>query len=290
MIVGLFVYMDDFYGWDYRDNMVFYYGWWWFGQPVKLLWFWEDILCPFDNEKQKHSQQLKIISFWVNIKDGSISLPPSSITDIVEKINQFISTPNQKPLLQDWQCLMGHLNWLLNVLPWGHPAPLELYHKISEKSLPSHGIFINAEVKSNLMWLASIIPRLIRARFVNSSQWVNSEADLVVWTDASLHLALSSVYGNNRFIYQLHECPLNINIDIFFLEFLAIMSMIHHIGSFTLPPKHVLIFTDSLDAVAVFNSLYANETIHNGPLLGVASVILHTGIDLQQNIQADLLS
>jgi hypothetical protein len=49
--------------------------------------------------------------------------------------------------------------------------------------------------------------------------------------------------------------------------------------------------------VAVFNSLRTNETIHNGPLLGVASVILRTGIDLRvrhiegkYNIRPDLLS
>jgi hypothetical protein len=75
------------------------------------------------------------------------------------------------------------------------------------------------------------------------------------------------------------------------------MSAIHHIASFALPPKQLLLFTDSLDAVAVFNSLHVNETIHNGPLLGVASVILHTRIDVRvchiegkQNIWPDLLS
>jgi hypothetical protein len=79
--------------------MIFYHRQWWPGQQVKLLHFWEYISCSFDDEKQKHGRQLKIIGFWVNIEDGSISLPPSSIIDIVEKINQFLSTPNWKPLL-----------------------------------------------------------------------------------------------------------------------------------------------------------------------------------------------
>jgi hypothetical protein len=118
-----------------------------------------------------------------------------------------------------------------------------------------------------------------------------------MWMDVSLHLALSFVYSDNAFVYQLHECPPNTKINIFFLELVAIMSVIHHVASFTSPPKHLLIFTDSLDAVAVFNSLRTNENIHNGPLLGVASVILQTGIDLQVrhiegkiNIWPDLLS
>jgi hypothetical protein len=75
------------------------------------------------------------------------------------------------------------------------------------------------------------------------------------------------------------------------------MSVIHHVASFASLPKHLLIFTNSLDAVAVFNSLCTNETIHNCPLLGVASITLCTGIDLQVhyikgklNIWPDLLS
>ena len=114
--------------------------------------------------------------------------------------------------------------------------------------------------------------------------------------DASLCLALSFVYHNCGFVYQLRECPPNVKIDIFFLELVAIMSAIHHIGSFTSPPKCILLFTNSLDAVAVFNSLCANEAIHNSPLLGVASIILRTRIDFRvrhiegkQNIWADLL-
>ena len=72
----------------------------------------------------------------------------------------------------------------------------------------------------------------------------------------------------------------NFKKDIFFLELVAIMSAIHHIRFFASPPKHILLFTNSLDAMAVFNSLHANEAIHNSPLLGVASIILHTRIDL----------
>ena len=189
---------------------------------------------------------------------------------------------------------------ILRTLPFpdgGCPVLSELYHKTSGKSLSSRGVFINAEVKLNLLWLASITPRSIGIRFINSGQWIDSKADLVVWTDASLCLALSFVYHNCGFVYQLRECPPNVKINIFFLELVAIMSAIHHIGSFTSPPKCILLFTDSLGAMAIFNSLHANEAIHNGPLLGVASIILCTRIDLwvchiegKQNIWADLLS
>ena len=59
-----------------------------------------------------------------------------------------------------------------------------------------------------------------------------------------------------------------------------ILSAVHHAALFPHPPRRLLVWTDSLDAVGVFNSLHAAEAIHNGPLLRVADVILHSGIDL----------
>ena len=100
-ILDLYVYMDDYFGWDYEDQMIFYHGKLRPRRQVKLLQFWEYISCPFDDEKQKHGQELKIIGFWINIEHGTISLPPSSISDILNKINLFLSTPNCQPLLRD---------------------------------------------------------------------------------------------------------------------------------------------------------------------------------------------
>jgi hypothetical protein len=92
-------------------------------------------------------------------------------------------------------------------------------------------------------------------------------------------------------------CPPNITINIFFLELVAILSAIHHVASFPKPPHKLLIYTDSLDSVSVFNTLRANESLHNAPLLAVAGIILESGIDLRVrhipgklNIRADLLS
>ena len=73
--------------------------------------------------------------------------------------------------------------------------------------------------------------------------------------------------------------------------------MVHHLASIPTPPHCILVFTDSLDSVAVFNSLAASQTLHNGVLLAVARVILESSINLRvqhvigkDNIRADLLS
>ena len=252
---------------------------------------------PLKIKKQEHGNPLKIIGFWVDANQGSLSLPPSSLVDIVDKIKAFLATPNRKPTLREWQCLAGHLNWLLNVLPWARPALTALYHKTSGKTRPLGTVHLNAEVTSDLTWLSSIIPRSVGVCFLDDGIWDDSAADLEVWTDASLTLGMSFVYGNQGFMYGLKECPPGLKIDIFFLELVAIMSAIHHVASFPSPPHRLLIHTDSLDSVSVFNTLRVSEALHNGPLMAVAGIIIQSGIDLRirhipgkLNIRADLLS
>ena len=121
---------------------------------------------------------------------------------------------------------------------------------------------------------------------------------LTLWTDASERYGLSFVYSGNGFVYQLQSpMPGSPPIDIFFLELLAILSSIHHIAHFTHPPRRLLIFTDSLDSVAVLNTLQATETLHNSILLAIAEIMMKTNIDLRvhhiegkKNTRADMLS
>jgi hypothetical protein len=258
---------------------------------------WESISCPFEDQKQEHGEQLKIIGFWVNINLGTISIPPASIMDVVAKIQQFLETTNRRPRLGDWQHLASHLNWVLNVLPWWCPALSELYHKMSGKVHTLAGMHINVVIHSDLTWLASKITRSIGIHITGTGKWVDGAADIILWTDASLRLALLFVYAGNGFVYQLHLCPPGNKIDICFLELMAILSAIHHIALFDQLPHQILLFTDSLDSVAAFNSLGVSETLHNGPLLGVASIVLHSGVDIhvhhisgKDNLHADLLS
>jgi hypothetical protein len=179
-IVGLHVYMDNFFGWAHADDLILYHGQLRPHLQVQLLLFWEAIRCPFEDKKQEHGSPLKIIRFWVDINLGTISLAPSSVTNIQLKIDCFLATPSCQPILQDWLRLAGHLNWLLNVLPWGRPALTELYRKISGKTQSSCGVHINAEVKRDLMWLSEVIPTAIGVHFLDNGHWAEADADLVI--------------------------------------------------------------------------------------------------------------
>jgi hypothetical protein len=297
-IVDLHVYMDDFFSWDFKDECISFHNCLRPRRQVQLLLLWDFICCPYDDKKQEHGVTLKIIGFWVNSLIGSISLTPESISDIITKIESFIKTEDRQPPLRDWLKLAGHLSWMLNVLPWGRPALTELYRKTAGKLHNHAKIYLNATVIDNLSWLSRTIPTSIGIRFVDAGKWNEVDADLIMWTDASGKHGLSFVFAGNGFVYQRQSPKLgSSSVDIFFLEMLAILSGIHHVAHFAHPPRRLLIFTDSLDSVAVFNSLHTSESMHNSILLAVAEIILKTGIDLRvrhiegkKNIRADMLS
>jgi hypothetical protein len=297
-ILGLHVYMDDFFGWDFSDNCIWFHNQLRPRRQVQLLLLWDFISCPYEDKKQEHGNNLKIIGFWVDSLVGSISLSPDSIQDIISKIKQFINTCDRQPPLRDWLKLAGHLNWMLNVLPWGRPALTELYRKTAGKVHSCAKIYLNATVIDNLSWLATTIPDSIGVRFVDAGQWDDHAADFVLWTDASGKHGLGFVFAGNGFTYQLRPpSPGSPSVDIFFLELLAILSGVHYVVNLPKPPRRLLLFTDSLDSVAVFNSLRASEPVHNSVLLGVAELVLKSGIDLRvrhiegkKNVRADMLS
>lgn len=290
-VVGLHDYMNDFFGWDFKHNLVKFHGQMRPHRQVQLLIFWDLIGCPYDDKKQEHGVTLKIIGFWVDICSGSISLSPDSIDSMITSINEFLAQP--KPPLQNWQHLAAYLNWALNVLPWARPALTELYRKMSSKTIRYKGIPLNAEVKQDLNWFVNVAKECIGIRFVNAQLWSDFEADFVGWTDAC-DLGLAFVYAGNGYVYQLKTTS---GVDIFFRELLAIFCLIHHVASFKTPPHRILIHSDSMNCVAVLNSLAASQSSHNALLLAIADIVLRTGIDVRvkhisgvDNTMADLLS
>ena len=296
-IRSLHVYVDDFFGFDRANNLVFFRG---FRRPrdqVLFLVFWEHISCPFSDDKQLHGEDLKIIGFWVQINDGAISIPPSSTVDLQARISSFLSHPKRSPALRSWQQLAGHLNWSLNVFPYARPALTEVYRKTSGKVVPHSGIPFNAEVIENLNWFSRVLGTGSGVRFIDDGFWSEDEADIVVYTDASGKSGLSFVFSNRGFVHQLNDFVHNHSADIFFLELVAILSAVHHIANLPHPPKRILLFSDSLDSVQVFDSLRAEQPMHNAPLRAIAGILIATGLELRvrhiagkDNVAADLLS
>ena len=111
--------------------------------------------------------------------------------NVILNIDAFLSISSRHHLLREWQRLGGHLNWLLNILPWGQLALSELYQKTQGKNKPSAKFFPNATVQSDLWWLADTIPKAIGVRFLDEGLWPDLEADVTLWTDANLRDGLA---------------------------------------------------------------------------------------------------
>lgn len=296
-IVDLHDFMDDFFSWALASDLVIYKG---ISRPrsqTRLLMLWDEIGCPWKEKKQEFGTELKIIGFFVDINQGTLTLTDESISDVIATVRAFLAAPGRRPSLREWLRVGGHLNWVFNVLPLGRPALGEFYRKIAGKTIMGAGVALNAEVVRNLEWLIQVIPRAIGVHFVNATRWDDREADFVLWTDASLRLGLAFVYAGHGFAYAISPSDSKERVDIFFLELTAILSAVHHVALFSRPPKKLLLWTDSLDSVAAYSSLRAAESLHNSVLLALAGILLETGIDLRirhiagkDNTRADLLS
>lgn len=267
------------YGWEFKGVTLDYLGRCLPAHQAQLLKLWDNISCPYDNTKQPHSHPLKIIGFYVDMNLGTITLSPDSILDINSKIETFLahSASDQAPILHDWQRLTGHLNWLLNVLPWGRPALQVLYDKMKHYSMAK--IYLNKSVVQNLTWLKVTIPSHTGVWFIDNGLWADKDADRTIWTDASSKFRLSFVYNEGKIAvahaYEPGErSSPQYKVNIFFLELMAILSAIHHFALLPMPLRRVLVYTDSLDSVVVFHSLHAREQLHNRPLLVIASIII----------------
>ncbi|KAG6862666.1 hypothetical protein C0991_010908 [Blastosporella zonata] len=152
---------------------------------------------------------------------------------------------------------------------------------MSHKSIRKAPIPINRDVVEDLVWFDELLALTnVGIRFVDTTRWDDESANLVVWTHASLRMALSFVFSNNTFVYQINPQD-DVKTDIFFLEMMAILSAIDLISAFDHPPKRILLHTDSLDSVCIFNSLHANQPIHNAPLKAIARIIIESRMDLR---------
>lgn len=288
--------MDDFFGWDFEENLELFHGELRPKRQVSLLRFWDLISCPYEDKKQLHGSLLKIIGFWVNVNMGSISIPPSAILEAIEAISTFLA--HRKSSLREWSRLAGHLNWILNVFAIARPALTELYRKMSGKKRPNGLIPLNAEAISDLNWFKEVLPHSLGVHFVDNGRWLDSAADLIIHCDATLTTGIAFVCGQSAFCYSIHP-PLSPSHspDIFLLEEIGVLSSLFYAASLPSPPQRLVIFCDNLDTVQCFGAMRASDSMHNGPLLAAANIFLSSGIDFRvryiagkDNTEADLVS
>lgn len=296
LIRHLLAYMDDNFTAELAGSLRWYakYGRLMPAGQATLLELWDELNISHRDSKQLHGPRLTIIGFEVGTLAFAFTLPADRKLALLDAISQFLSSPDCRRSLREWQQMVGWCNWALNVAPRLRPALQSSYAKLSRGSKPHARIFINKAVCRDLTWFSNILRDFDGRLFLKSSLWPVDEADLIIFCDASLSgLGFWCPTQLLGFYYTLSS---TVQRSIFFFESLCVLSALAWAAELPLGPSRVVIYTDSLNSVQIFGSLAAQDG-YNDILMHAVTILLDSRIDLrvlhvagQLNTIADMLS
>jgi hypothetical protein len=225
------------------------------------LELWDELGIPHKPKKQLSGKTLTIIGIDVDANNLTLTLPLESKRELVTHLKDFARTPEGngvKYALQDFQRLTGWFNWALNVYLLLKPALANIYAKMSHSKpdKPLTKLYVNNAIRSDLLWALDHLSRLPGTRVLQSLDWDPDSADVTAYCDASLtgigfwYPGLSTGYWS-----PVPEDPPRGTI--FYFEALSVLSAIIQSTSFGFPINKLVVYTDNLNTVHMFNSLSA---------------------------------
>ncbi|TFY77497.1 hypothetical protein EWM64_g6514 [Hericium alpestre] len=299
-IDGLLAYIDDCFSDDPSEHLVFYEPYEDFLPPkqVALLLLWDEIHLPHDRPKQMFGSTCTIIGLDVDLRHMRITLSDERRTALARGVRNFVlAAPRRRRRLVEWQRILGWMNWGLNVAPLLRPALQSVYDKTAGRRIRNAPIYLNATVIRDFLWFADAFERFDGIHIITSHEWDSSQADLIIYCDASLTggLAFWSPAHHRGFLSELPTAPSNAD-TIFWYEALTVVSALDWACSLSPTPQRVAIFSDSLNTVQMFNSMRARPSYNELLLFTCRKLLLHH-VDLrvfhiagEVNIIADTLS
>jgi hypothetical protein len=278
LLEDILTYVDDIFSWDFDSNLNFYEPYEAF-LPEKqclLLSLWDELGIPHELKKQVNGTSLRIIGFQVDCVAMTITMPPTSITDLVAAIRGFARPRSRRPL-RDFLRLGGWINWGLNVFPLLRPGLSTLYAKTKGKTQSRQTIWVSVGLCRELIWLADHIENLPGINLFVSREWSVQDAEVILYTDACPSgLSFWSPATNEGFQHRWT----GLQQGIFYLEAFAVLSSFSwYLHSRHIYVRRIVIFTDNENTVHMFN------TLHASPLL---NPILLTAVDLQVKFDVQL--
>jgi len=197
--------------------------------------------------------------------------------------------------LKDWQQMASWVNWALNVFPLLRPCLNTFYSKMSGSHIPTCRIWVNNSVQEDLIWAARHIESSSRVHILQAVSWDLDTADLVAYCDACPE-GMGFWYPSTSLAFQAptpENSPVSV---IFYFEALCVFCALRDIATQVEPGARVVIFTDNLNTVQMFNSL-ACLPDYNQLLRHSVDILLAHRLDLhvlhvpgEQNVVADALS
>ncbi|KIY47447.1 hypothetical protein FISHEDRAFT_74644 [Fistulina hepatica ATCC 64428] len=231
-ILDLFAYVDDTFSWDFADNLAWYepYQEWYPKKQVTLLRLWDRIGIPHEKKKQEWGFAVIVIGLLVNTNDMSVMMPDQSRLELIAALRAF-AIPGQRRSLIEFQRLGGWINWALNVYPLLRPGLNTLYAKTKDKNQPLQPVWVSKALCSELHWVIDHLEASTGIHMLQSRRWGPRDADLIVYTDASLaaiSFYIPALHAGFQCGTNLITLPHGISQDrIFYFEALAVVSSIY---------------------------------------------------------------
>src|ERR1700678_781266 len=126
----------------------------------------------------------------------------------------------------------------------------------SKPDRPLTKLYVNNAIRSDLLWAIDHLTRLSGTRVLQSVNWNPDTADITAYCDASLTgLGFWFPDLSTGFWSSVPEDPPKDTI--FYFEALSVLSAITHSTSLGLPLNKLVVYTDNLNTVHIFNSLSA---------------------------------
>jgi hypothetical protein len=290
-IENLATYSDDSFGVELMSRLTTY-------EPYDvslptsqavLLRLWDELGIPHKVKKQVWGPNITIIGIDVDTDKMTLTLPAESRSELLSHLKDFARIPVRrgvKYFLKDFQRLAGWFNWSLNVYPLLRPALSNVYAKMSHANAdrPLTRLYVNNAIRSDLMWAVDHISRLPGTHLLQSREWIPEAADLTVYCDASLTGLGFWFPGLETGFWSPvpDDCPKD---TIFYFEALCVLSAIMQSTTLGIPVNRLVVYTDNLNTVQIFNSLSAlpayNEILK--------SAVDHLLSDLQHPIDLRVL-
>jgi hypothetical protein len=262
-ISNLASYCDDSFGVELMSNFTLYapYGRALPSSQASLLTLWDRLRIPHKEHKQVFGEDLTIIGIDVDANSLTLTLPSDSCSELLDHLKDFARTPARrgggvKYSLKDFQRLAGWFNWALNVYPLLRPALSNLYAKMTHGNKPLTKLYVNNAIRSDLLWAVDHLSRLPGTRVMQSLDWDPNTADLTAYCDASLNgLGFWFPGLSAGFWSPIPEDPPSSTI--FYFEAISVLSAILHSTTLGFSVRKLVVYTDNLNTVQMFNSLSA---------------------------------
>jgi hypothetical protein len=297
----LATYVDDSSGFDLEDDFLLYkpYNTSFPRHQTLLLELWDELSIPHKFKKQIFGAIIPVIGIEVDPNAMTFSLSADKRSDICDALQSWAMKPidNAKPnyQLKHWQQMGGWLNWAFNVFPLLRPCLNNFYPKTSGSNQPTRRIWVNNSIRDDFAWAARHIESSNGIHLFRASDWDPTLADFTIYCDAcpegmgfwypSLDLGFYSPTPENSEITI-----------IFYFEALCVFCALKDVASRAHRGARVVIYTDNMNTVHIFNSLSCLPA-YNSLLRRSVDILLATEIDLRvlhvsgdHNRTADALS